>query len=159
MLIRHREYHLCEYINKNCSLEMKHFDNFINELQNGKIKTEPKMEKIYRKYYFLDEYIDKYKEKILSELYYEITSEITKINNSANLIQHLLKINDYFKEKKEYVIGSHKHEIFESFLSDAYFLINDDTILIEDRFLIKDITKVYTKNVKSTLDELKKYIS
>lgn len=47
--------------------------------------------------------------------------------------------------------------IFSSTISKNYN-ITDDIILIEDRFFIKDLTKIFDRQNKITLDELKEIV-
>ena len=143
---------------------MKHFNNFIYELFEGKIKSESKMERIYKKYFFLDEIINNYCTIAKEHSYY--FNNFIKITNTANLIKHLIQINYYLTEKTNYELENAPSKyIFNPANSKLFgyvkkdYPIENDIILIEDRFLIKDLTKIYDTNKKCKLEELKSYLS
>lgn len=151
LMVRHSLSTLTTYMNKKYEIYMNYFGQYINVLNSEKISRDRSFIKIYKKYYFVEELIEKLdKEK---DEYFR-TEYRDKISNTINLIKCLDILNDNFKEKTY----SGGNNLIEAMLNHDY-QINDDIILIEDRFFIKDLTKIYNSNIKSTLDELKKYIS
>ena len=156
LLVRHELSTICEYMNKTYSVYINYFNNYIDELNDEKIK-DSLLGKIYKKYLLINEYLEIYKNK--NEKYPSTTCDkIDKILNSANIIKHLFIINKNYKEGKKYNNGHSLHNLVGPILN-CDFPIKDGIILVEDRFLIKDLTKIYDMQKKLTLTEIKKTIS
>ena len=130
------------------------FYDFVNELNEKTIKTDEYFSKIYKKYYFLQKYFEIYKN---TKSVYYVCDTYDKLFNSVNLFKRLQIVKEIAESGEYHFSGSSKNKLLEPILNED-FTIKDGIILIEDRFLIKDLTKTFDNQEYLTLEELKKLV-
>jgi hypothetical protein len=131
-------------MDKNYKNYMDHFYNFIKEIKNNNIFIDDiEINKIRLKY---DEDLSK-KIKACADDTYRLPIHI---QNTTNLFDHFITIQ--YNCKKVYDGG------LVSNIPVRDYVINNDIILIENRFLIKDITNIYSRQQKLTIRELEEEI-
>lgn len=165
-LIRHDTINLCKHMYNFFEKIIEHFFDFVYAICDGTIEhdDDEDFKKIYDKYFnFMHKIEELYSlplEDCDQSLKYQIQNQHLKrqLLKSSNLFSHLKFIYVNFHNNETKNVSHFGYNLMGPALKRDYEII-DNIILVEDRFFIKDITKVFNKQVKLTLGELKKIIS
>lgn len=155
-VIRHSEKKLCNYMNIKYGTYINYFCDFIRDLiDDKKLQDDEDIKKLHKKYNDLNEKIQILEHKNREDR--ERIRLLIKIKNSTNLFSHLLVLQKNYIEKFDSRLDYSDYNLTGPTLKKDYD-INDDIILTEDRFFIKDLTKIFDTQHKLTLDELTKIV-